>query len=131
MKMLLVGSKSAELSITLAFCWSHVRQGFYDLAKAKAPIATETLQRIAALFEIEAGIRGHSTADRLAVRQVDSRPLDSSAIAVHLVAQHGVLLKSSATQDQLVAVLSRPYLAALSRQLRLSGSSRYRRRRRP
>jgi hypothetical protein len=26
-----------------------VRRGFYDLAKAKAPIATETLQRIAAL----------------------------------------------------------------------------------
>jgi transposase len=71
----LIGSKSAEPSITLAFCWSHVRRGFYDLAKAKAPIATETLQRIAALYEIEAGIRGHSAADRLAVRQAESRPL--------------------------------------------------------
>ena len=75
MKMLLVGSKSAELSITLAFCWSHVRQGFYDLAKAKAPIATETLQRIAVLYEIEAGVRGKSAADRLAVRQAESKPL--------------------------------------------------------
>jgi transposase len=71
----LIGSKSAEPSITLAFCWSHVRRGFYDLAKAKAPIATETLQRIAALYKIDAGIRGHSAADRLAVRQVESRPL--------------------------------------------------------
>ena len=71
----LIGSKSAEPSITLAFCWSHVRRGFYDLAKAKAPIATETLQRIAALYEIEAGIRGHSAADRLALRQAESRPL--------------------------------------------------------
>jgi putative PIN family toxin of toxin-antitoxin system len=40
---------------------------------------------------------------------------DSSvpAIALHLVAQHHVLLKSSATEGQLFAVLGRPYLAAL------------------
>jgi transposase len=69
------GSKSTETSVTLAFCWSHVRRGFYDLAKAKAPIATETLQRIAALYEIEARVRGKSAADRLAVRQAESKPL--------------------------------------------------------
>jgi transposase len=69
------GSKSAEPSVTLAFCWSHVRRGFYDLAKAKAPIATETLQRIAALYEIEARVRGKSAADRLALRQAESKPL--------------------------------------------------------
>ena len=51
----LVGAKSADPSITLAFCWSHVRRGFYDLAKAKAPIAIEALRRIAALYEIEDG----------------------------------------------------------------------------
>jgi transposase len=71
----LVDAKSADPSITLAFCWSHVRRGFYDLAKAKAPIAVETLQRIAALYEIETRIRGTSAADRLAVRQAESRPL--------------------------------------------------------
>ncbi len=69
------GSKSVEPSVTLAFCWSHVRRGFYDLAKAKAPIATGTLQRIAALYEIEARVRGKSAADRLAVRQTESKPL--------------------------------------------------------
>jgi transposase len=69
------GSKSAETSVTLAFCWSHVRRGFYDLAKAKAPIAMEALQRIAALYEIEARVRGKSANDRLAVRQADSKPL--------------------------------------------------------
>jgi transposase len=69
------GSKSVEPSVTLAFCWSHVRRGFYDLAKAKAPIATETLQRIAALYAIEARVRGKSAADRLAVRQAESKPL--------------------------------------------------------
>ena len=71
----LVGAKSAEPSVTLAFCWSHVRRGFYDLAKAKAPIAIEALQRIAALYAIEARVRGKSAADRLAVRQAESKPL--------------------------------------------------------
>jgi transposase len=51
-----------------------VRRGFYDLAKAKAPVATETLQRIAALYQIEARVRGKSAADRLAVRQAESKP---------------------------------------------------------
>ena len=35
----------------------------------------ETLQRIAALYEIEARVRGKSAADRLAVRQAESKPL--------------------------------------------------------
>ena len=60
--------------MTLAFCWSHVRRGFYDLAKGgTAPIATEALKRIAALYEIEAEIRGQSPAERLAARQAESR----------------------------------------------------------
>src|SRR5271155_4472155 len=71
----LVGSKTNEQSMTLVFCWSHVRRGFYDLAKTKAPIATEALQRIAALYEIEERVRGKSAADRLAVRRAESRPL--------------------------------------------------------
>jgi transposase len=71
----LVGSRSAQPSITLAFCWSHVRRGFYDLAKSKAPIAVETLKRIAALYEIEERVRARSAADRLALRQAESKPL--------------------------------------------------------
>jgi uncharacterized protein len=35
------------------------------------------------------------------------------ALAVHLVTQHGVLLKSTATEQQLFDVLARPYLAPL------------------
>jgi transposase len=69
------GTKSTDPPVTLAFCWSHVRRGFYDLAKSKAPIATEALKRIAALYEIEARIRGKSAADRLLVRQAESKPL--------------------------------------------------------
>ncbi len=60
----------------LAFCWSHVRRGFYDLARtAAAPIATEALARIAALYRIEADIRGQGAAARRDARQARSRPL--------------------------------------------------------
>jgi transposase len=69
------GSKSADPTVTLAFCWSHVRRGFYDLAKAKAPVAIEALKRIAALYAIEADIRGKTATDRRATRQVESKPL--------------------------------------------------------
>jgi transposase len=69
------GSKSADPAVTLAFCWSHVRRGFYDLAKAKAPIAIEALKRIAALYAIEADIRGKSATERRATRQAESKPL--------------------------------------------------------
>jgi transposase len=51
--------------VILAFCWSHVRRGFYDLARTgAAPIAAEALARIAALYRIETGIRGQSAAQR-------------------------------------------------------------------
>ncbi len=69
------GSKSADPPVTLAFCWSHVRRGFYDLAKAKAPIAIEALKRIAALYAIEVDIRGKTAAHRQATRQAESKPL--------------------------------------------------------
>jgi len=63
-------------AITLAFCWSHVRREFIELAKGKtAPIAAETLQRIAALYVVEADARGKPPDIRRAVRQERSRPL--------------------------------------------------------
>ena len=63
-------------SVTLVFCWAHVRRGFYDLTKTgTAPIATEALARIAALYRIEAEIRGQAPAQRRAVRHARSRPL--------------------------------------------------------
>jgi transposase len=62
--------------VTLAFCWSHVRRGFYDQAKTgTAPVASEALRRIAALYEIDARARGRSPAERLAIRHAESRPL--------------------------------------------------------
>ena len=58
--------------VQLAFCWSHVRRAFYDL---DGPIAAETLARIAALYRVEADIRGRSAEERRAARQTRSRPL--------------------------------------------------------
>ena len=62
--------------VSLAFCWSHVRRRFYELAQSgPAPIASEALTRIAALYRIEDDIRGRSAEERRAVRQERSRPL--------------------------------------------------------
>ena len=62
--------------VRLAFCWSHVRRPFYELAQGgMAPIASEALTRIAALYRIEDEIRGRSAEERRAARQQRSRPL--------------------------------------------------------
>src|SRR6266581_854177 len=62
--------------IALAFCWAHLRRGFFDIAQGgSAPIASEALERIAALYAIEKTIRGHTAFERRAVRQEQSKPL--------------------------------------------------------
>jgi transposase len=61
--------------ITLAFCWAHLRRQFFDIArKGNAPIATQALLRIAALYRIEANLKGKAASERRAVRQVQSVP---------------------------------------------------------
>ena len=63
-------------TIRLAFCFAHLRRKFFDIAKGgNAPIASEALQRIAALYAIEKTIRGRSASERRALRQERSRPL--------------------------------------------------------
>ncbi len=62
--------------LVLAYCWSHFRRRFYDIAKAgNAPIASEALARIGALYAIEAEIRGRSADERRTERQAQTRPL--------------------------------------------------------
>ena len=59
-----------------AACWAHVRRKFYELMEAhKSPIATEAVERIAALYAIESEIRGRAPDERRQVRQARSRPL--------------------------------------------------------
>ncbi len=63
-------------SVTLAFCWAHVRRRFYELAVAgPAPIASEALLRIAELYKIEDDIRGQPAETRRGARQERSRPI--------------------------------------------------------
>jgi hypothetical protein len=88
---------AASEGITLAFSWSHVRRGFIELAKCKtAPIAQETLQKIAALYTVEAEVRGNPPDTRRAARQQKSRPLVEDLFA-WLTAQLARLPGSSRT----------------------------------
>ena len=71
-----IADKAPGETITLAFCWAHLRRHFFDIAKGgDAPIASEALERIAVLYAIEKTIRGLSADERRAVRQERSRPL--------------------------------------------------------
>jgi len=62
--------------VQLAFCWSHVRRRFYELAAAgPAPIAAQALEHIGALYAVEKDIRGRNPDERRDVRQEKSRPI--------------------------------------------------------
>jgi transposase len=62
--------------VTLAFCLAHARRKFFEIHKATGcPVSAEALQRIAAIYAIEARIRGTSAEERLAVRQAETRDL--------------------------------------------------------
>jgi len=62
--------------LLLANCWGHFRRLFYDIAKGgNAPIASEALVRIAALYAIEEEIRGRSADERRRIRQARTKPL--------------------------------------------------------
>jgi hypothetical protein len=66
----------ADGSVRLAFCWAHMRRGFFQFhASTKSPLAAEVLARVAALYAIEAEIRGQSAEHRRQVRQQRSRPI--------------------------------------------------------
>ena len=59
-----------------AACWAHARRAFYDLHQAnQSPVATEALERIGKLYEIEAHIRGRPPAERVQIRQARAGPL--------------------------------------------------------
>ena len=63
-------------SVRLAFCWSHVRRRFYELAAAgPAPIAAQALERIGELYAVEKDIRGRNPDERRSARQEKSRPI--------------------------------------------------------
>lgn len=65
-----------ERGVTEAACWAHARRKFFDVhAATGAPLAQEALHRIAALYAIEAEIRGRPPDARLAARTAQSAAL--------------------------------------------------------
>jgi hypothetical protein len=65
-----------DRGVTEAACWAHARRKFFDVhAAIQSPLAHEALQRIAALYGVEATIRGQPPESRLGIRRVQSAPL--------------------------------------------------------
>jgi transposase len=62
-----------------AACWAHARRPFWDLhlslGRAPGTVAEQALQRIAALYRIEAEIRGRPPEERRQQRQARAGPL--------------------------------------------------------
>ena len=59
-----------------AACWAHVRRKFFDVHAANAsPIAKEALDKISALYAIEAQIKGQPPDERQLYRQAHAAPL--------------------------------------------------------
>jgi transposase len=84
-------------AVMLAFCWSHFRRQFYDIAKGgNAPIASEALDRIGALYGIESDIRGRTADARRIARQARSNPLVET-LKTWLTEQLAKLPRSSET----------------------------------
>jgi transposase len=65
-----------DRGVTEAACWAHVRRKFFDVhAATQSSLAQEALHRIAALYAVEATIRGQPPEIRRCVRQAQSAPL--------------------------------------------------------
>ena len=63
-------------AVTEAACWAHVRRKFFDVhAASGSPLAKEALDRIAALYAIEAQIKGKRPDERLGYRTTHAAPL--------------------------------------------------------
>jgi hypothetical protein len=93
--------------VRLAFCWSHVRRGFYELATpGPSPIASEALEHVAALYAVEKDIRGRHADERRTARQQRSRPL-IDALEPWLRAKLGLISQKSKLANAIRYALSR------------------------
>ena len=69
----LADAKRAGGPLTLAACWAHLRRKFYELHVAGiSHVASETVERMAALWAVEGSIRGKDPEARRAARQEQS-----------------------------------------------------------
>ncbi|HBM9101073.1 TPA: transposase, partial [Escherichia coli] len=62
--------------ITEAACWAHARRKIHDVhVRTPSTLTEEALKRIGELYAIEAEIRGMTAEQRLAERQLKTKPL--------------------------------------------------------
>jgi transposase len=82
-------------------CWAHTRRKFHEIHIAHAsPVTSEAIERIAALYAIEAEIRGSTPEIRKDIRQARARPLLDSMKAW----LEATLAKLSAKSDTAAAI---------------------------
>jgi len=94
-------------SIVEVACWAHTRRKFHEIHIAHpSPITTEAIQRIAALYAIEAEIRGSTPEMRKAMRQARTKPL-LDGMKTWLEATLAKLSRKSATAAAIGYALSR------------------------
>lgn len=88
-------------------CWAHARRKFHEIHIAHpSPITSEAIERIAALYAIEAEIRGSTPAIRKTVRQARAAPLLDS-MKTWLEATLAKLSRKSDTATAIRYALSR------------------------
>ena len=82
-------------AIRLAFCLAHARRNFVEVHKTtQSPFAHEVIERLQAVYAIEAEIRGSPAEQRLAVRRAKTTPL-MEALKARLTSMHGQLFSQS------------------------------------
>jgi hypothetical protein len=81
--------------IQLAFCLAHARRKFVDVYKTtQSPFAHEVIERLQAVYAIEAEIRGSSAEERLASRRTRIAPL-MEALKARMTSMTGQLFSQS------------------------------------
>ena len=92
-----------EGPIVEAACWAHARRKFFDLARInQAPIASEAVGRIDALFALEREINGLAPPQRVGMRTERSRPF----VAACLELQHAAKRSSPLKRNQHFGIMS-------------------------
>ena len=103
----LYDAKRRPGAITEAACWSHGRRNFFELADLKkAPLASEAVRRIDAIFAIERELNGLAAEDRRAARQNRVGPL-VGGLAEWMRAERGRLSRHAETAKAIDYMLKR------------------------
>ncbi|MEZ5668910.1 MAG: IS66 family transposase [Alphaproteobacteria bacterium] len=101
--------------VTEVACMAHVRRKFVDVHQSQASaIAAEALERIAALYAVEAEARGRPPDERARIRQAKARPVFDD-LEAWLTAQRGAISAKTPLAGAIRYALSRlqrlrPYL---------------------